>query len=84
MAMIVKPVIHLHTQIFSLGIILGKLGQDIDLQFSCLSVLLDILDNFDGKNFVFLKILTLDNLAKCSLTELSVYFVPIQELGYIG
>ena len=79
--MVIKPIVHLHTQVLSLGIILGQFGQHVDLQLSCLSVLLDVLDDFDGKNFVLLEILTLDYFAKSSFTKFSMNLVPSQDIN---
>lgn len=70
MSMVIEPIVHFNAHVFSLWIIFGKFRQDVDLEFSCVSVLFYILDDFDCENLALLKIFTSDNFAEGSLTEL--------------
>lgn len=73
--MIVEPVVHLYTHVVTLRVVFGEFCQHINLEFSCVSVLLDILDDLNGENLVLLKIFTSDYFAKSSFSELSCYLV---------
>ena len=57
----------------TLRVVFGELCQDVDLEFSRISILLDILNYLDGENLVLLKIFTSDNFTESSFSELCCY-----------
>ena len=76
--MIVEPVVHLYTHVVTLRVVFGEFCQHVDLEFSCVSILLDIFDDLNGENLVLLKIFTSDYFTKGSFTELSCYLVSVR------
>ena len=76
--MIVEPVVHLYTHVVTLRVVFGEFCQHVDLEFSCVSILLDVFDDLNGENLVLLKIFTSDYFTKGSFTELSCYLVSVR------
>ena len=52
MSVVVEPVVHLDALVSALGVVVGQLLQDVDLQLGGVSILFDVLDDFYGECFV--------------------------------
>ena len=76
-AVIVEPIQHLHAAMLGAGVILCQLFKNVDLELCGLAILLNILDDFESKDFALSVVLHLDDLAERSLTERGDNFVAI-------
>ena len=76
MAMEVEMVVHLNTLETTLGVVLGQLGEHVDLQLGCVPVFLDVANDFYSNNFVLSQILTFHHFSEGPLSQLLYYFVP--------
>ena len=74
--MIVKPIIHLDTFVLAVGVVVGQLLEHVYLELSGVTILLDILDNLDGKSFVLVEVQAFYHLSECSLAKLTKDLVP--------
>lgn len=68
-AVVVKPVQHLHTSVFAPWIIFGKLFQDVNLKLGRFPILFDILYDLEGSHFVFENVLHFDDFAESAFAE---------------
>jgi hypothetical protein len=66
----VEMVVHLNALEATLGIVLGQLGEDVDLQLGCVPVFLDVADYFDSYCLVLFQIVAFYHLSEGSLTQL--------------
>jgi len=76
---IVERIEHCHTEVLAGGILAVQLLQHVDLQFCCLSIFVDVLNDFHRDVIFIFVIFHFHHLPECSLAQRGHYFISITD-----